>query len=781
MSMLSGASKRRRRSAARPPKIEAAPEARHLRREPCRLRRVYVLLACCLGVVVALTAVQQALIWTASPNPCAEKTDEDQYCSATSSMIVLLVVGKQMFCMVLVFPLLFFRTFDILRYRRHLRRALEGSTGTKPALADHWTAVASKDTFRETARTVSRAQLIVFVTIGSSTGVATASQIHNALTRATTLAMQGWVTRACCAECQPFDAGCPCDVLCSVSYGSLESFLTLNVGLVACLIASVIFIPLPIWSPVADAAFTRARLPSQHHFTVLKRVRALPVPLSILVAITIAVVTVYAVNFLAPTMLTGVAFWRCVLVANAFASLSLLALMVWSAGVRRLLTLPFYLLRTCASALHALVSRCVGRGKEQTSGRGLKTISRLWRCHSSWRYRQLVLLCACLYCFVIEALNLASEGVSLLYIGRGVTLLLLLVTRDAEAQPEVLATEGAGFGLLVPASRLTAALRAHLAGKPYRGRMPRYKATVLRMEETLAVSYRWHDEQRVPLGEGNLELNINRWQAASLLAAIKAAGCRYVWMDNLAIPHDVPGVQRTLLSRMMAVYSSALVTLVLRSAEHGGCRYHQRVWTLQEYCSARALIMLTEEEEEGEGAGEEEGLAAVMDGEEEVIEALRLEHMARLAECQPVWLTEGGPTAIMQSISASDAAAIWATYQTLSTGLHCRYRADVVRALYPLLWNRPAESEAELVALLHALQEVHGIPQDGLVRMLWDSSSRTFKEVPVVAEEEEEEEEESGVGIQAALRSGFSVRSLVAPTPPALPIVAWTSQILPTE
>jgi hypothetical protein len=35
-------------------------------------------------------------------------------------------------------------------------------------------------------------------------------------------------------------------------------------------------------------------------------------------------------------------------------------------------------------------------------------------------------------------------------------------------------------------------------------------------------------------------------------------------------------MKRTLLSRMMAVYASAGYTLVLRSLELEGCRYHQR-------------------------------------------------------------------------------------------------------------------------------------------------------------------------------------------------------------
>jgi hypothetical protein len=77
---------------------------------------------------------------------------------------------------------------------------------------------------------------------------------------------------------------------------------------------------------------------------------------------------------------------------------------------------------------------------------------------------------------------------------------------------------------------------------------------------------------------------------------IDTTGCVYCWIDNLAIPSErkLRSVQKTLLSRMMAVYSAALVTMALRSRETEGDRYHQRVWTLQEFCAARSLIVVTE-------------------------------------------------------------------------------------------------------------------------------------------------------------------------------------------
>jgi hypothetical protein len=283
----------------------------------------------------------------------------------------------------------------------------------------------------------------------------------------------------------------------------------------------------------------------------------------------------------------------------------------------------------------------------------------------------------------------------------------------------------------VCASQLSKALSTHLRGESHAGeKMPRYKATMLRMQETLALSYRWHDENTIQLGSG-LVLNMTRWQVESTLKGIQVTRCKYVWIDSLAIPADFESrkLQKTLLSRMMAVYSAALSTLALRSCEAEGDRYHQRIWTLQEFCAAKNLMVLTQSEHEDDSRGvPPPGTRAVLDREDVLVETLRAEHVARHAKIVPVWLADGGPTSIMQSIPSADAHAIWATYQRLASGLHCRYRADAVRALYPLVWNRPAESEKELVALLQALQAVHGISQDSVVRMLRETSMRESRD-----------------------------------------------------
>jgi hypothetical protein len=91
----------------------------------------------------------------------------------------------------------------------------------------------------------------------------------------------------------------------------------------------------------------------------------------------------------------------------------------------------------------------------------------------------------------------------------------------------------------------------------------------------LAVSYRWQPDQ-VELSDG-FGFNMSRWQMEQLLSVLQGCNCHYVWIDHISIPQlGFSDMKRTLLSRMMAVYASAGYTLVLRSLELEGCRYHQR-------------------------------------------------------------------------------------------------------------------------------------------------------------------------------------------------------------
>ena len=144
----------------------------------------------------------------------------------------------------------------------------------------------------------------------------------------------------------------------------------------------------------------------------------------------------------------------------------------------------------------------------------------------------------------------------------------------------------------------------------------RFPATLTRMTETLVVSYRWqptnqalvHPEGfsgRAPFAgmkDGVVGINMSRWQRQQLLAAIRGSPLPYVWLDALSIPVAVLGpnpdpnswllgLSHALLTRMMAVYAAGANTVVLRSAEPEGSRYHQRAWTMQEFCGSRVVTV----------------------------------------------------------------------------------------------------------------------------------------------------------------------------------------------
>ncbi len=43
---------------------------------------------------------------------------------------------------------------------------------------------------------------------------------------------------------------------------------------------------------------------------------------------------------------------------------------------------------------------------------------------------------------------------------------------------------------------------------------------------------------------------------------------------------------------------------------------------------------------------------------------------------------------------------------------------------YPLLWNRPAESQDELIVLMELLEQVHGIPQQDQIQLIIGNADR---------------------------------------------------------
>ena len=269
----------------------------------------------------------------------------------------------------------------------------------------------------------------------------------------------------------------------------------------------------------------------------------------------------------------------------------------------------------------------------------------------------------------------------------------------------------AGFGLIVCAADLSRALRKYQAGgnvlatKPLRY----YKATPSRMDDTLAVSYRWQSSE-VELGHGTV-LNMNDFQLRSLLTAIRQSGASFVWLDRLSVPQAHCPLKFTLLARMLAVYSAARSTVAIRTIEEPGSRYHQRVWTCQEYCTARQLYTAVEE---ATGDMESADLAETADEIAHVNE-LRDEYIEGALSVVPLWLRQPG------WLGPEHARRILAIFHSLSQQLNSTNSSDKVRALLPLVSLTPVEDHSQLAALVLQLSEAVGQDLSEMKEALLDS------------------------------------------------------------
>lgn len=85
----------------------------------------------------------------------------------------------------------------------------------------------------------------------------------------------------------------------------------------------------------------------------------------------------------------------------------------------------------------------------------------------------------------------------------------------------------ASLGLVMDARALSRALTSLLDGQPWPHHLPTHRATVLRMQRTLAVSYKWHEEER-PLTTDGHSINMSDFQIRALLQGIKSASCEFV-------------------------------------------------------------------------------------------------------------------------------------------------------------------------------------------------------------------------------------------------------------
>ena len=428
----------------------------------------------------------------------------------------------------------------------------------------HWTAAASPDILDEVSNMIAENQLLAVVISGITTVVITV-----ALARMRVLEWQigtasDRVTPMCCAEgTAEWDAD-QCSNACKWGMLAHVPFLTFTLGLFTFFACSTVFIPSNLWSPLTVKAVNNDRRPH------MKRMLRVPMVTGALWVIDTTLFLVYIAEQAVLNSFSLPSFWTGVLVFDIAVSLGHCGIVLWAIGWQTLAAVPRSILRFTTKVYKAMFrgNRINDEDAELNSWVGSG---------NARRYRQLVLGTCGMFAFGVDALGTGyrTSTVELWIVRSLILFLMVFFSRDLESDFDMLENgQGAGFGLLLDARQLRKSLKCHLAGQQYRGRVKRYKGTLLRMCDAMAISYRWQDSI-VQIG-GLGTVNMSNWQMGSLVKAIRSSGCLYVWLDAFSVP-QIGNIElkKVLLSRMMAVYASSFVTAVLLSCEEESGRYHQ--------------------------------------------------------------------------------------------------------------------------------------------------------------------------------------------------------------
>ena len=109
-------------------------------------------------------------------------------------------------------------------------------------------------------------------------------------------------------------------------------------------------------------------------------------------------------------------------------------------------------------------------------------------------------------------------------------------------------------------------------------------------------------------------------------------------------------------------------------------------------------MIFTQEREDEESST---GLYAVLGYEEELYMETRRQHIQNREKHRPVWIYGPGITLFTDE----EVEALIAQYRKLSLVLRTQNPEDMIRALYPILWGRPVESQRELLTLVSTISQ----------------------------------------------------------------------------
>ena len=166
-----------------------------------------------------------------------------------------------------------------------------------------------------------------------------------------------------------------------------------------------------------------------------------------------------------------------------------------------------------------------GQGQEQQAS--TSTRAWLWRTlnggDAGVRFQAQVYLVILTYMMNMQFLMVSTPYLVVVWAIRLLLFLLVFFIKDVECTFDEMRNGNAGMGRLADAPRLCKAMQAYLDGKEIKFKVPLVKASLLRMQETIAVSYRWQGETA---DVGGLKINMSPWQMQMIIKAVKKSNCR---------------------------------------------------------------------------------------------------------------------------------------------------------------------------------------------------------------------------------------------------------------
>ena len=392
-------------------------------------------------------------------------------------------------------------------------------TGSVDHLTSHWTAAASSDIFLQVSKMLKALRVLlapfnVLVFVKTIAGVVT--------TLATGTPFSRLESGFSCGD--GVSAG---SRLCTVVWeGHLLAF-GLSIPLLVYLLSVLLLLPDALWSPTTLTAI------KQTGEWRMARMRWLPVIVIFPAGVGIMTMIIYSIageKFDNPHTIYVVFFGNCVAILYQFCVIAWLFLPMGAPEP----TVDTASEGRCPSSTVTTESAGQRVGIHARSSAWLPSLAKYFRIVLRSREagarveREAVLLMLASSLCQNEMFRAYDRFPGLMLVRwafRVCALMFIVLVRDKTATFETLAKTGAAFGLVADIRDLRKALSHTLKfDEAFPATVRTYKASLMRMRDTITISYRWQSEDR-SIAEG-LQLNMSDWQLRSLLDALVHTNCK---------------------------------------------------------------------------------------------------------------------------------------------------------------------------------------------------------------------------------------------------------------